>query len=234
MKKITGAQPFIILSIYFTLGNMTGFRLHAMQVLAVAGLVLMAITLYPRKRMCGLSAIDRGFLVFMALSAAAFLLFPRGPAEVVAEFNIGFFYLVLFAVATLPALIAKRYFTDYFAKKTTPEAVWETDIFRTINRHLTWTWAAIFALSAFATIISGFLFPAGGPLTGLLFQVVLPALFMVGIGIPMNRMYPRYYQRKMGLDPMGTAEGGTPENPRLLDKQGMNRNWRTKCQLNRE
>jgi len=34
----------------------------------------------------------------------------------------GLFYLVLFAVAALPALISKRYFTDYFAKKATPEA----------------------------------------------------------------------------------------------------------------
>ena len=199
---------------------MTGFRLPAMQVLAVAGFVLMAVALYLRKRVSGLSAIDAGFLIFLALSAAAFLFFPRGPAEVIAEFSIGFFYLVLFAVAALPALIAKRYFTVYFAKKTTPEAVWETDIFRTINRHLTWAWAAIFALSAFATIIPELLFPAGGPLTGLLFQVAVPALLMVGIGIPMNRMYPRYYQRKKGLDPVGTAEGG----PRRIGSHGTNDN----------
>jgi NAD(P)H-dependent FMN reductase len=210
MKKITGALPFIILSIYFTLGNMTGFRLPAMRIPAVSALVLMTVALYLRKRVSGLSAIERGFLIFMALSAAAFLFFPRGPAEVIAEFNIGFFYLVLFAVAALPALISKRYFTEYFARKTTPAVVWDTDIFKTINRHLTWAWAAIFVLSAFATIIPALLFPAGDPLTGLLFQVVLPTLVMVGIGIPINRMYPRYYQRKKGLDPLGTAEGGHP------------------------
>lgn len=212
MKNISGIPPVIILSLYFTLGNVSGFRIPTMRVLAVAGLVLMAIALYLRKRASGLSAIDRGFLIFMALSAAAFLFLPRGPAEVIAEFNIGFFYVVLFAVTALPVLIAKRYFTDYFAKKTTPEAVWETDIFRTINRHLTWTWVAIFAVSAFATIVPELLFPTGGPLTDLLFQVVLPNLFMVGIGIPMSRMYPRYYQRKRGLDPLGTAEGGHPTN----------------------
>jgi multimeric flavodoxin WrbA/putative sterol carrier protein len=210
MKKIAGALPFIILSSYFTLGNMTGFRLPMMQVLAVAGFVLMAIALYLRKRVSGLSAIDWGFLVFMTLSAAAFLLFPRGPAEVIAEFNVGLFYFVLFAVTALPALITKRYFTTHFAKKTTPEAVWRTDIFQTINRHLTWAWVAIFALSAVATIIPALLFPTGSLLMGLLFQFVLPTLFMIGIGIPMNKMYPRYYQRKMGLDPLGTAEGGHP------------------------
>jgi hypothetical protein len=210
MKNIAGVLPFVILSVYFTLGNMTGFRLPAMRAPAVAGLVLMAFALYLRKRVSGLSAIDRGFLIFMALSAAAFLVFPRGPAEVIAEFNIGLFYLVLFAVTALPALISKRYFTVYFARKTTPEAVWETDIFKTINRHLTWAWAAVFAVSAFATVIPALFFPAGGPLTGLLFQVILPTLLMVGIGIPMNRMYPRHYQRKMGLNPVGTSEDGHP------------------------
>ena len=208
MKKLIGILPFIILSLYFTLGNMTGFRIPAMQVLAIAGFVLMAAALYLRKRASGLSAIDAGFLIFLALSAAVFLVFPRGPAEMIAEFSIGFFYLVLFAVAALPALVAKRYFTVYFAKKTTPEAVWETEVFRTINRRLTWAWAAIFALSAFATIIPELLSPAGGPLTGLLFQVAVPALLMAGIGIPLNRIYPRYYQRKKGLDPVGTAEEG--------------------------
>ena len=218
MKNATGVLPFIILSIYFTLGNLTGFRLPAMRVPAVSGLVLMAVALYLRKRVSGLSAIDRGFLIFMALSAAAFLFFPRGPAEVIAEFNMGLFYLVLFAVAALPALISKRYFTDYFAKKATPEAVWETDIFKTINCHLTWAWATIFVLSAFATIIPALFFPAGGPLTGLLFQVVLPTLVMVGIGIPVNRMYPRYYQRKKGLDPSVTAKGGHPGGSVLTGK----------------
>jgi multimeric flavodoxin WrbA/putative sterol carrier protein len=67
---------------------------------------------------------------------------------------------------------------------------------------------AIFALSAFMTVIPILFFPAGHPLTGLLFQVALPTLFMVGIGVPMNRIYPGYYQRKKGLDPLETAKGG--------------------------
>ncbi|MBU4372417.1 MAG: NAD(P)H-dependent oxidoreductase [Proteobacteria bacterium] len=218
MKKITGVLPFIILSIYFTLGNMTGFHIPAMRALSVAGLMLMTIALYLRKRISGLSAIDRGILIFMALSTAVFLFFPQGPAEVIAEFNIGLFYLVLFAVSALPALILKRHFTEYYARKTTPEAVWETDIFKTINRHLTWAWVAIFAISAFMTIIPALFFPAGGTLAGLLFQVGLPTLLMVGIGIPLNKMYPRYYQRKLGLDSLGTAEGGHSVGSALTEK----------------
>jgi multimeric flavodoxin WrbA/putative sterol carrier protein len=210
VKRLSGILPFIILTGYFMFGSMSGFRLPAMREPAVAGLVLMAVALYLRKRVSGLSVIDRGFLIFMALSSTAFLFFQQGPAELIAEFNVGLFYLVLFAITALPALIAKRHFTVYFARKTTPEAVWETDIFKTINRHLTWAWAAIFAISAFTTVIPAFFFPAGGPSTGLLFQVVLPTLFMVGIGVPMNKRYPLYYQKKKGLKPLGTAERGQP------------------------
>ncbi len=217
MKNLSRIAPFIIVSAYFTLGSMAGFRLPAMRILAVAGLVLMAVVLHLRKRVSGLSAIDKGFLVFLVLSAAAFLFFPQGSAEVIAEFNIGFFYLVLFAMAALPALISKRNFTEYFARKSTPETVWQTDIFRTINRHLTWAWAAIFALSAFVTVIPRLFSPAGGPLVGLLFTVVMPAALMVGIGIPMNRMYPRYYQRKKGLAPVTIAAVGHSGGPVLTE-----------------
>jgi multimeric flavodoxin WrbA/putative sterol carrier protein len=207
MKKVLTILPFIILTLYFTLGNVPGFRLPAMRIAAIGGLVLMAAALQPRKRAGGLSAIDRGFLVFMALSAAAFLFLPQGPAEVIAEFNVGLFYLVLLAAVAVPAGLSKRYFTVHFAKKTTPAAVWETDIFRTINRRLTWAWAALFAVCAFSAVIPGLLFPEGGVTADLLFRIVLPALAMAGIGIPMNRIYPRYYQRKKGLSPAETAEG---------------------------
>lgn len=210
MKRFSGILPLVVLSSYFTLGSMAGFRLPAMRIPAVAGLILMAVALYLRRQVSGLSPIDRGFLIFMALSAAAFLFLPQGAAEVIAAMSIGLLYLVLFAVAALPALISKRYFTVYFAKKTTPAAVWETDIFKAINRHLTWAWAAIFAVSTFSAVIPALFFPAGGLLTGMLFQGVLPTLFMVGIGIPLSRMYPRYYQQKRGLDPSAPTNGGHP------------------------
>ncbi len=93
-------------------------------------------------------------------------------------------------------------------EKALPKPSGKRIIFRTINRHLTWAWAAIFALSAFVTVIPRLFSPAGGPLAGLLFTVVLPAALMVGIGIPMNRMYPRYYQRKKGLAPAMIAAVG--------------------------
>lgn len=39
-------------------------------------------------------------------------------------------YAVLFLSAVLPPLHGREVFTTYFARKTTPPAVWNTDIFR--------------------------------------------------------------------------------------------------------
>jgi hypothetical protein len=100
----------------------------------------------------------------------------------------------------VPAALMNLYFTEYYAKQTTPAAVWKTDIFKAINRHLTWLWAALFALSAFVTTIPRIFDLTGNLFTGLLFQIILPGMIMAGIGIPLNKNYPKYYQRKMGLE----------------------------------
>jgi len=80
MKSLARIAPFLILSAYFTVGNLVGFRLPAMRVPAVAGLALMAVALYQRKRTSGLSAIDKGFLIFLALNVGLLMklktLFP--------------------------------------------------------------------------------------------------------------------------------------------------------------
>ncbi len=205
MKRLVGMLPVIIMSVYFTVGNITGFRLPVMKGLTVLGFALLAVILYLRRS--GLSAIDRGFLIFLAFNTVVFWFFPPLSRKIIAESNVGILSLALFAVTALPALFGKRYFTDYFAKKKTPAAVWETEIFKTINRHMTWVWAALFAVSGLVAILPARFLPAGGPLGNLLFSMVIPTLLMVGIGIPFNKRYPRYYQQKSGLDPVGTAAG---------------------------
>ena len=214
MKRLVGMLPVIIVSAYFTVGNMTGFRFPVMKGLTLLGFALLAVVLYLRKS--GLSAIDRGFLIFLAFNTVVFWFLPPLPRKIIAESNVGILYLVLFAVTALPALFGKRYFTDYFAKKMTPAAVWETEIFRTVNRRMTWVWAALFAVSALVAILPARFLPAGGPLGNILFSMVIPTLLMVGIGIPFNKRYPRYYQQKIGLDPVGTAAEIRAEGPAPL------------------
>lgn len=193
--------PGIVLTVFITIGNMSAFRPAAMRLFSVIGVILIGLAAVLRRRAGGLSAIDWGFLVFMVMNGIAFSVFPQTLGQVMADFPTGTLYVLLFLMAAAPAALMNRYFTEHFAKQTTPEAVWETDIFKTINRHMTWLWAALFAVSAFVTAIPHIIDVPGNLFTGLLFQIILPGILMAGVGIPLNKKYPRYYQRKMGIEP---------------------------------
>lgn len=208
MKSFLSFLPGIILTCHITAVNMAGFNLSLMRPLSLLGLILMALALYLRRKTMGLSAIDKGFFLYMAVNVAAFWGFPQSLADVAATFPTGLLYASLFITVAFPALFMRHYFTEYFAKKSTPQAVWETDIFKTINRNMTWAWAGIFAASAFVTIMPWLLSLPVSLFIGLLFQVIIPALVMLGIGLPLNRLYPPYYQRKMGVEPVHQTEDG--------------------------
>ncbi|HEY3278048.1 MAG TPA: NAD(P)H-dependent oxidoreductase [Syntrophorhabdaceae bacterium] len=211
MRRLLAAGAPVMVSLYITAGNMTAFRLSVMRPLSLAALLLMGGILYAKGRREGLTALDKGFFAYIAVANALFWFFPYSISGIVADFPTGILFAVLFSAVAFPAL-AGRYFTEYFAKKTSPEAVWQTDIFKTINRRMTWAWAVIFALSAFVTTMPLLFDLPGNPGTGFLFQVVLPALFMLGVGVPMNRRYPAYYQSKMGIEPPGPEPVGCDTN----------------------
>ena len=192
--------PGILLTLYITVGNMIAFRPFVMRLLSVIGILLLSLVALLLKQRGGLPATDWGFLAFMVIGGIAFWFFPQSLGRVIADFPTGVLYLILFFVVAVPAALMNLYFTEYYAKQTTPAAVWKTDIFKAINRHLTWLWAALFALSAFVTTIPRIFDLTGNLFTGLLFQIILPGMIMAGIGIPLNKNYPKYYQRKMGLE----------------------------------
>jgi NAD(P)H-dependent FMN reductase len=100
-------------------------------------------------------------------------------------------YAVLFLVAVLPPLLGREAFTTYFARQTTPPAVWKTDIFLAINRHL--------------TALSPGLLKYRGLFWETLFEALIPAALMLGLGVPANRLYPGYYQRRLGIRPAGDS-----------------------------
>ena len=118
----------------------------------------------------------------------------------------GLIYTLLFCVTAFPALLRKRYFTEYFARKTTPEAVRDTDIYRAINRNMSLAWSLLFAVSAFVTVIPDLASLPQDVFTSMLFQMALPVLILVGAGLPLNTRYPAYYQRKLGIVPVTTEK----------------------------
>jgi multimeric flavodoxin WrbA/putative sterol carrier protein len=222
MMRLLKVLPGIILTLYITAGSMSAFRPPVVRSLSFIGFVLMGVAVLWRARAGGLSLIDGGFLIFMAINALAFWGFPQTLGQVMADFSTGVLYVILFLAVAAPAVLMNHYFTEHFAKQTTPEAVWETDIFKTVNRHMTWFWAGLFAASAFVTAIPFILDMPGNPYTGVLFQVVLPGILIGGVGIPLNKKYPLYYKRKMGVeseDLAGTSSAGAPAEGAGIETQ---------------
>jgi multimeric flavodoxin WrbA/putative sterol carrier protein len=198
---------------WILLAKMAGFASLPLRLLAV---MLTATGLYSIRRLAAVneaSPIHKGMVGFTA--AATLCVWAGPPFAWPARFPVAALYAVLFLVAVLPPLLGREPFTSFFARKTTPPAAWTTDVFRTINRHLTALWATLFAAGFGSALVAG-LFANRGFLWEALFEVIVLAVLMLGIGVPANRRYPIYYQRRIGLVPAadaGTASGATPTEP---------------------
>jgi putative sterol carrier protein/putative NADPH-quinone reductase len=68
-----------------------------------------------------------------------------------------------------------------------PERVWNTSQFRTINLHLTYFWSVIFFVNFLSSWIGH-----GKPF----FSILIPLIVILGIGLPVVRIYPNYYLKR--------------------------------------
>ena len=202
MKRISNALPGIILASYMASSAITGNSPVSMRRSSLVAFLLMAAVLHRRRRTSGLSAIDTSFLVYLGLSVIILWVFPDLPATAVSAFTAALLYSILCGMTAVPAIVSGRYFTEHFAKKSTPPAVWDTSVFKRINRNMTWAWSAIFAVCALAAAVPYVAAIPSGKIISIVFQWALPAGLMLGIGIPLNKKYPSYYQRKSGIQPI--------------------------------
>lgn len=214
MKRFLTVMPFVIISMLLTSLNIGAGIPQVMRGASLAALVFLSAVMVMKKRVSGLSAIDRGLLIYISLQTGIFLLSASSLSPAAADLPTCLLYVVLFCVTAFPALFRKRYFTEYFASKTVPEAFRDTDIYRTINRNMSLAWSLLFAVSAFITVIPDLASLPRDMFTAILFQVVLPMLIMLGVGLPLNAKYPAYYQKKLGLIPASPEEraGRIPDN----------------------
>jgi len=106
----------------------TGFNSAQAQ---LAALLLTGAGLFSIRRMAAkneASPIHKAMVLFTAAASAGVWI---GPAFAWPGRNpVATLYAVLFLAAVLPPLLGREVFTTYFARKTTPPAVWNTDIFR--------------------------------------------------------------------------------------------------------
>ncbi len=102
-----------------------------------------------------------------------------------------FLMLCLFLAALLPVIFGAEPFTMAYARRTTPEIYWQTELFRKINKLMTLAWAVLFLLAAVIAL-----------LPGIFFRFLLPAALLAGLGIPFNRRFPDWYMQRIGLPPL--------------------------------
>ncbi len=77
-------------------------------------------------------------------------------------------------------------FTEYFARRMTPEAFHGTKLFKTINLYISLFWGFLFALSMGAQF-----------LPWQRAQIALPIIFQIGIGLPATRFIIPFLQGKL-------------------------------------
>jgi multimeric flavodoxin WrbA/putative sterol carrier protein len=199
------ALPHIIITLYVTALNMINLGSSGLRFISLAVALFMGFALYLSRKQGGVSPVGQGYLLYLLFNVAAYWMMPAWITRPVTVHPATFLYGSLAAVTVVPALGAKRYFTEYFARKTTPPAVWQTDIFKRINRNMTWVWAGFFVASMAITLIPAMFSLQRNLFTALLVPIGLPAFLMLFVGVPFNKRYPGHFQRKMGITPSNTG-----------------------------
>jgi hypothetical protein len=148
-------------------------RLFFVRAGSLVALIIMAVLSGRKKEEEGLSPIQKGYLLYFAFNVIGFWFLPGGLAHLLRSVPAAFLYAAFLIAGIMPALFGGQYFTEYFAKKSTTPAVWETDVFRKIMRNMSWMWAALFAASLVVALVPGMMSLKRGLGTALVFQIIL-------------------------------------------------------------
>lgn len=214
MNRILNVLPVLLLSAFLTAGFASGFSLPLMRSASLVIIIVLAIALPIIHKQNGVSPIAWTMAAYLALGAIGFWLWPSGLGSVLSTFPLPMLYLLLLITALAPQLLGLAPFTTFFAKRRTPEAVQATDLYKRINLNMSWVWAAIFAASLLISLVPN-IFPeiSSSRAVPYLFTTILPIALNVGIGVPFTAKYPDYYQRKIGINPVGASDQPLREGP---------------------
>lgn len=218
MTRFLSLVPTIGMVAFTIVCNTSGTDANFLRVVTLVASALTAGAVFHLSRRGEASPVHKATTGFIILAGLAVWLQPNGAGRIVVQHPTSTLYAVLLAMAAGPALLKREVFTVYFARKITPEAIWQTDAFLTVNRNMTWFWAAIFAVSMLSGLIPQ-LFDLRHGIPKASFEVVIPIAIMLGIGVPINKHYPIYYQRKHDLPPIDEeGPAGEKERPSSLPK----------------
>jgi hypothetical protein len=155
MKRLLGHIPFAAVAVLMIVGRIADFDVGLMRMTSLVLACGCALVIYRLQAHKQASPIHKAMGGYLVLTVISFWAWPSGLGAAVAAYPASILYAVLFAVAVGPLLFSREVFTTYFARKTTPEAVWNTEVFISINRHLTWIWAGLFFIGIVSSAIPG-------------------------------------------------------------------------------
>ena len=204
MTRLIAYLPFAAVITYMIVSKIFRFETILMRMTTLFTMAASVTAVYFLRLIGQASPIHKAMTGFLVLAGVAVWIWPSGMGQIFATYPTATLYAVLFLVAVGPPILGRDVFTIYFARKTTPAEVWQTDIFKKINFHLTGLWAVLF-FCAMVSALMPRMVNLQRPFYEIVFEGLLPAALMLGIGVPANKRYPVYYQRKLGLVPVGNG-----------------------------
>jgi len=190
-KIIFKARVFPSILLYFVMRDIIGIQAAAV----VAGAYAVYYTLFAisAKRA---TKLDYGMIFFWGAGLVASILYPEAASWYFKHNFTSCLYFSLFLAAVLPLVFGAEPFTTAFAKRQTAQSLWKTEQFLDINRIMTACWAGL--------LFSGMLLSL---LPSVWFKVFFPVGIMLFVGIPLNKKFPDYYQKKSAKTEFGDDGG---------------------------
>ena len=188
LKKILFITSFIPVIIFKVMARVGEATLEQAKMATVVGLILAGIQFFLSKRFINHTTyLEKAFLGFLGVGTAWVYLTPTHLSSLFVDHSTTLLYFVLFLTTLVPQLFRYDPFTYAIAKQMAPERVWNTPQFRTINLHLTYFWSGIFLINFLSSW-----FGHGKPL----FSILIPLVIILGIGLPMVKIYPNFYLKR--------------------------------------
>jgi multimeric flavodoxin WrbA/putative sterol carrier protein len=182
---ITSFIPVIVFKVIARVGDAT---LAQAKFATLVGLILAVVQFILSKKLINHTTyLEKAFLGFLGAGAAWVYLAPSHVSSIFVQNSTALLYFVLFLTTLIPQLFGYDPFTYAIAKQMTPETVWNTPHFRRINLHLTYFWSVIFFVNFLSTWLGH-----GKPL----FSILIPFIIILGVGLPVVRIYPKYYLKR--------------------------------------
>ncbi len=182
---ITSFIPVIVFKVVARVGEAT---LDQAKLATAVGLTLAVIQIIFSKLVVKhTNYLERAFLGFLVMGTAWVYLTPGDISSFFVDNSTALLYFVLFLTTLVPQLLGYEPFTFTIAKQMASERVWKTPQFRAICLHLTYFWSGIFLACLLSSLLGH-----GQPL----FAIILPLVVVLGIGIPVVRLYPNYYLKR--------------------------------------